>query len=212
MRFFDELRSEHRNIEMTLGALRTWAGALPQQPDSAADGKRFLRFFRLYAAALHHHREEHVLFPALERIGLPSKGPVETITSDHEAMAEVLNRLEEALTRGDLTQVQTLARDYSHALWSHIDAENSVLLPESEAKLERTGVRDLPLREATDDERAALDDAAALATTYPPMEPDIVRGDGCVFCHAYGDTCSGIEGEWWNEWDWEELDEHIASS
>jgi hemerythrin-like domain-containing protein len=212
MRFFDELRAEHVVIESVLGALRTWAKGLAEGAGTASDGARFLRFFRVYAGELHHDREEAILFPALEKSGLPARGPVTTLVHDHHTMAETLNRLETALGAGDREGVAEHARDYSHALWAHIDAETSVLFPESESRLEKKGIRDLPLRDLTDSEREALEDAARLATTYPPMEPDTVRGDGCVFCHAYGDTCRGIEGEWWNEWEWEELDDHIASS
>lgn len=212
MKFFDELRKEHEIIEGVLGALRTWARGLEAGADTAEDGARFLRFFRIYAGELHHDREEAILFPALEKTGLPSRGPIATIVADHHAMAQTLSDLEKALTAGDRVGVSRLARDYSHALWSHIDAETSVLFPESESRLEKKGVRDLPLREATSSEREVLADAARLTAAYPPTEPDTVRGDGCVFCHAYGDTCRGIEGEWWNEWEWEELDDHIASS
>jgi hemerythrin-like domain-containing protein len=212
MKFFDELTSEHQVIEGVLGALRTWANGLEAGADTEADGARFLRFFRVYAGELHHDREEAILFPALEKSGLPARGPVTTLVDDHHTMAETLNRLESALTGGDRAAVAIHARDYSHALWAHIDAETSVLFPESESRLEKKGIRDLPLRDLTDSERNALEDAGRLTATYPPMEPDTVRGDGCVFCHAYGDTCRGIEGEWWNEWEWEELDDHIASS
>lgn len=212
MRFFDELRAEHEVIESVLGALRTWASGLEEGAGTAADGVRFLRFFRVYAGELHHDREESILFPALEKSGLPARGPVTTLVGDHHNMAETLNRLESALTVGDHAGVAAHARDYSHALWAHIDAETSVLFPESESRLEKKGIRDLPLREPTDSERDALEDAARLTATYHPMEPDTVRGDGCVFCPAYGDTCRGIEGEWWNEWEWEEMDDHIASS
>ena len=36
----------------------------------------------------------------------------------------------------------------------------------------------------------------------PPMDdPDLIRGDGCIPCAAFGDTCHGIETEWWTDWD-----------
>jgi hypothetical protein len=39
-----------------------------------------------------------------------------------------------------------------------------------------------------------------------------VRGEGCVVCPSYGDTCAGIEREWWNEWEWEELSERVGGA
>ena len=59
-------------------------------------------------------------------------------------------------------------------------------------------------------EAAAIGDA--LIARYPPMEPDLARGDGCAMCHAYGDTCRGLEHEWWNEWQWEELEGRLAGA
>ena len=39
-----------------------------------------------------------------------------------------------------------LAMEYSRTLWLHLDAENSVLLPESEARPRRNNVTELPSR------------------------------------------------------------------
>jgi hypothetical protein len=101
-----------------------------------------------------------------------------------------------------------LAIEYSHGLWHHIDAENSVLFPESEGRLAKKGVRELPSREMTAQEAAAREAADDLLCRYPPAsDPSIVRGDGCVSCHAFAESCRGLEREWWNEWEWEEFEE-----
>jgi len=39
-----------------------------------------------------------------------------------------------------------------------------------------------------------------------PLEDDaLVRGDGCFMCRAYGETCNGLEAEWWTELEWDEF-------
>jgi hypothetical protein len=38
-----------------------------------------------------------------------------------------------------------------------------------------------------------------------------MRGDGCVFCPAFTTSCRGVEHEWWNEWEWEEFEDHLPS-
>jgi hypothetical protein len=42
-------------------------------------------------------------------------------------------------------------------------------------------------------------------------EPNVLRGDGCVMCPAFVDNCRGLEHEWWNEWEWDEFEDHLPS-
>jgi hypothetical protein len=101
---------------------------------------------------------------------------------------------------------------YTEELWHHIDAENSVLFPESAQRLRRHAVAELPTREPTAAEEAARTAGEALVAAYPPVpEPDVLRGDGCVVCPAYERSCRGLEREWWNEWEWEEFGGHLPS-
>ena len=131
-------------------------------------------------------------------------------------MAAVLTGMEETL-EGDLDddargRFRELAYAYSGQLLHHIDAENSVLLPESEARLMRAGVRELDVREATAEEQAAERSGRELVERYPPGEdPEIVRGEGCIMCTSYGDRCEGLEREWWNEYEWAESDSHTEA-
>jgi len=55
-------------------------------------------------------------------------------------------------------------------------------------------------------EAAAREGAAALLVRYPPVEDfALTRGDGCFMCRAHGETCDGLEAEWWTEIEWEEF-------
>ena len=29
-------------------------------------------------------------------------------------------------------------------------------------------------------------------------------------CPAFGDSCRGIEHEWWNEWEWDEFEDRMS--
>lgn len=218
MRLIDELQAEHALIEAAVGSLRTFVGQRCRGVADPADGPRFVHFLRTYAGHYHHAREEETLFAALvERAQLPHGGPIATLVNDHHEIARLLDRIDGliALTPLDDTsgrQLERLAIAYSHALWRHIDAENSVLFPESEARLRKAGVRELPSRAMTGDEAAALAVGQELVARYAPMhDASALRGDGCVCCPAMGDGCRGLELEWWNEWEWAEVDDHIAS-
>lgn len=211
VQLLDDLRREHELIERVLGAMRTFVEQLVRGEAERADLDRFIAFFEGYAGAFHHEREEEILIPALvDGAGLPrDRGPLGVILEDHASLAAILARMK---AEADALAIRELAIRYSHVLWAHIDVENSVLFPESENQLRRNGIVDLPVPHAPPAVHAAAADGVALIERYPPLLPEIIRGDGCVMCHAYGDTCRGLEREWWNEWAWEELDEHVASS
>jgi len=214
MQLIDELRAEHDVIEQVAGAFLTYA-ALPPSQRSAEDGAAFLRFFRLYANHFHHAREEDTLFVALrDRAGLPAdRGPLATMIADHERMAGLLDTVGADLEAGPDAhpRLDASATAYVHALWHHIDAENSVLFPECAPRLRRNGVTDLPSRPMEPEEREAMDAGRSLAARYPaPAQSDVIRGDGCIMCPAFGVTCRGLELEWWNEWEWDEFEDRMS--
>jgi len=214
MKLIDELHAEHDMIEQVAGAFLTFAGS-PAAARSADDGAAFLRFFRLYASAFHHAREEDTLFVALrDRAGLPAdRGPIATMIADHERMAGLLAAVGAGL-EGDTDAEASLsgsATAYVHALWHHIDAESSVLFPECEPRLRRNGVTELASRPMTPEERDALAAGQALVAQYPPApNPDVMRGEGCIMCPAFGESCRGLELEWWNEWEWDEFEDRMS--
>lgn len=213
MRLIDDLRAEHVVIERVLGSLGGFVERRARGEGQSADGQGFLRFFRLYAGAWHHGREEDTLFQALlKHLELSHRsGPVFSLTDQHRRMETTLGELAPLLA-GDLgtkeegERLVALFTRYSHALLAHIDAENSVLLPESEERLRWDGVHELEGRAPTREELEALAEGERLAGIYPPTN-DLgpVRGDGCVVCPSFGITCDGLEREWWTEAEWERL-------
>jgi hemerythrin-like domain-containing protein len=217
VRLLDELKAEHDLIEKVLGSLRTFVNLRVRGEGDAADAPAFLAFFRLYAAGYHHAREEDVLFPALvKEAELPeTKGPVPALIAQHHSMAAMLGEIApllgaELADARDREQLVDLATRYSRALWAHIDAENSVMLPESEKRLRRVGVLELDARGPTLEEEAARAGGERLVVRYPPAQDHAaIRGEGCVVCASYGVDCDGVEREWWNESEWEEFPDHL---
>lgn len=215
MQLLDELTAEHHLIDRVLGSLRTFVNARMQGTADPMDGLRFVRFFRLYAGHYHHAREEDILFSALvEKAELPvDRGPIKVMTTDHAYLASLLDQLEPLLGMAKLDpessqRAQNLAKAYSHALWHHIDAENSVLFPESATRFRRAHILELPTRPPTEAEREACSCGEQLVEKYLPIrDMEVYRGDGCVHCPAFGNPCRGLEREWWNEWEWEEFED-----
>jgi len=213
MKLIDTLQDEHLLIDRVLGSLRTYVGGLVDGTADPDDGRRFAAFFTEFAGNFHHDREERVLFDALVTDAeLPrDRGPVHALVHQHAQMEEWLREMtplleQEPRSEDDRVRLRALATRYSHALWRHIDAETSVLFPESAERLRRCGIRELPDRPMSEAEAAAREGAAALPVRYPPVEDDaLTRGEGCFMCPAYGETCDGLEAEWWTELEWEDF-------
>ena len=211
MKLVDELRAEHVLIEKVVGSLVSYAAARLAGEGNAADGAAFLRFFRSFSGAFHHGREEDVLIPALVKHAeiRAASGPVSSLLLQHREMEKVLAEMVPLLaapggTAAGCAPLLEAATRYSRALWLHIDAENTVLLPESEERLRRSGVPDLSGPEATAEESAARADGERLVLAYPPkFDPGAIRGEGCAICPSHGVTCEGVEREWWTDWEWE---------
>lgn len=202
MRLFDEFRDEHLLVDRVAGSLIQLARLAARGETSAEDVSDFVHFFTVFVAGFHHQREEETLFPALvERAEVPAdRGPLPSIEADHRTAASLVDELEGA--GGDREKAADVARRLAHHLWEHVDKENSVLLPEAAERLRRNGVTRLEGREPTAAEDAARGLGAQLTERFPPLDdPEIVRGDGCIACSAFGETCGGIETEWWSTWE-----------
>lgn len=210
----DALQTEHALIERVAASLRGFADVAE---GTAAEARAYVSFFQRFAGDWHHEREEEVLIPALTgALELPAdKGPIAVLLEDHARMALLLGQMlssAESEELFDRAAYRVAARAYTEALLIHIDVENSVFFPECERRLAGGGI-ELSSREASPEELAAAEEGERLLLRYPPIEtPDLVRGEGCVVCPQFYVTCSGIEREWWNEWEWEEFAEHVAAS
>lgn len=217
MRLIDQLRSEHDTIDAVAGALRTFVARLTGAAADPKDGSRFLAFFRTYAEGFHHSREEEILFSSLARDAeLPiDRGPIAVLGADHRRMADLLAEAAPLLVRrpspDEVGPLQTMITRYARMLGAHIDAENSVLLPESEERLRRAGILELPTPSPRAEELEALAEGQALVLAYPPQpDPEAIRGQGCVVCPEYGASCDGLEQEWWSESEWDEFPHRVG--
>jgi hemerythrin-like domain-containing protein len=209
VKLIDELRAEHDLIERVAASLQAFAKLRRIGEADPRDGERFLRFFRSFSGSYHHGREERTLFRALvDHAELrPSGGPIGALTEQHRSLALTLEQMAPRLTSDrpyDRETLLELTQRYTRALWQHIDAENSVLLPESEERLRRAGVAELTGPPPSEEETAAREEGWRLVAAYPPVDdPEAIRGEGCVICPSYGTACQGIEREWWSEYEWE---------
>ena len=123
------LRDEHRVILRCLELVEAAAGrAVP-----AGWWEQAIRWLRAFADVNHHAKEERYLFPALAKAGLPAEGgPVEVMLHEHVEGRGLI----QAMEGGDPARRADAARRYVQLLRDHIDKENGVLFPLTDAVLD----------------------------------------------------------------------------
>jgi hemerythrin-like domain-containing protein len=142
-RLTDVLRAEHVDIERALVALEGMVEAAESGVEvPAAALEDFVAFCRSYADGLHHQKEEELLFPALQKAGLPrGTGPIGCMLREHDMGRDLLVRLLEVSGRLDTPDASAvadfvrLARLYLDLLRAHIQKENEVLFVMAEQVL-----------------------------------------------------------------------------
>lgn len=104
-----------------------------------------LEFFRLFADRCHHGKEEDLLFPLLEKKGMPrGGGPIGVMLFEHESGRELIREMEQASSQIQENPVEAgrrwaqAAAEYTILLREHIAKENNVLFRMAESMLTAT--------------------------------------------------------------------------
>lgn len=137
------LRNEHDAILRMLDATEEIAQRLGRrervEPKILAD---LLEFFRLFADRCHHGKEEELLFPLLEKKGMPrSGGPIGVMLMEHDhgrgCVREMAQEGERYASGNEDAGMQwaTTALRYTDLLREHIAKENQVLFVMAERML-----------------------------------------------------------------------------
>ncbi len=139
----DILREEH---ELILDMLKVVNAACEridrgETPDAGILAS-MIDFIRNFADKCHHAKEENLLFPALEKAGIPREGgPVGVMLHEHVLGRDFVKAMDEALGKmksGDGNAARHFAenaRGYTTLLNAHINKENNVLFMMAEQKL-----------------------------------------------------------------------------
>lgn len=129
------LRKEHDAILKMLDALdqtsRQLLNGVFVQPSTL---QGLLEFFQLFADRCHHGKEEDLLFPLLERRGIPrERGPIGVMLSEHDQGRELIQQMK-AAAAGYENDPQAASKRwieaasvYSQLLREHIMKENNIL-------------------------------------------------------------------------------------
>lgn len=140
-----QLRDEHEGIKVMLTVLERLADDLQNgQVVETAHLADILDFLRTFADKCHHGKEEDLLFPALQAIGVPNDhGPIGVMLDDHTRGRAYIRGMGEALAGlqagEDAAQAFAVnAYGYIQLLRAHIEKENNVLFMIAERMLPPT--------------------------------------------------------------------------
>jgi len=134
----EELIAEHEAVRVTLKILNHMILEI-EETSEVTNSKHLVQlfeFFSVFVDRCHHGKEEDLLFPALEAIGVSRQGgPIGVMLNEHQQGREHVIAMKKALDQysdGRTEALDTLvkhARSYIELLSQHIDKENGVLFP-----------------------------------------------------------------------------------
>lgn len=139
----EELKTEHQAVRLSLRIL----GRIAEDVDKRKrivhrdDITAVIDFFRVFVDRCHHGKEEKLLFPALQDLGVGREGgPIGVMLSEHEQgrryVGEMAAAAREENSRADAAaRFVRSARAYIDLLEMHIQKENQVLFPIGEKNL-----------------------------------------------------------------------------
>ena len=101
-----------------------------------------LEFFSVFVDKCHHGKEEDLLFPAYEAVGIPNKnGPIGAMLAEHAEGRGYIKNMTKAFKgfKKDKnfsgTRIVEYAGKYIALLKQHIDKEDTVLYPMGDARM-----------------------------------------------------------------------------
>ncbi|MET1128597.1 MAG: hemerythrin domain-containing protein [Thermoproteota archaeon] len=134
MHVVDGLYEDHDKILEALALLEEAVRRLESDRDVARTVSELLEFLSKFADQRHHGKEELLLFPELEKRGVPLHGdPIGVMVCEHGMGRYMLRNAAKALERvakGDrdaLSLLKHYVESYTSLLREHIEKENNVL-------------------------------------------------------------------------------------
>jgi len=131
-----DLTAEHEAVRLTLRVLEVISTDIDRRGRIAGgdDIDTLLEFFRVFVDKCHHGKEEKLLFPALEEVGVgKGGGPIGVMIDEHRQGRELVGTMTAAMAQNRQGEAAAAARfseaakAYIDLLNRHIEKENNVL-------------------------------------------------------------------------------------
>lgn len=120
----EELTADHEKILAKVDELEKEIS-----PADRGKIKEFLHFAETFVEP-HLQKEEKVLFPALEKKGIPKEGgPIGMMLFEHETKRGYVKKLQKALAKDEEEEIKEYAQAIVSLLRDHIFKEDNILYP-----------------------------------------------------------------------------------
>ncbi len=143
----EDLMNEHEAILRGLAILeRIAVFAETDKLVDKNDPSAMIDFLKVFADTCHHGKEEKILFPAMERYGIPrERGPIGQMLVEHEEGRKYVRAMAEAVAKTpfDAGSFAANARGYIELLRAHIRKENEILFPMGDKAIPDSGQREI---------------------------------------------------------------------
>jgi len=179
MIIIEQLKEEHQAILLMLKIMEAACKKLEAGEDVSKDDLNdMVKFIKEFADKSHHLKEEDLLFPAMEEVGIPREGgPIGVMLSEHTMGRDYVKGISmgiEEYAKGNTSaanQIIENARNYSSLLSNHIYKEDNILYPMAEMRISKEKHNDLLKEfERVDSEKIGLDKQKELIAILNNLE------------------------------------------
>ncbi len=134
----EQLRNEHQAVLLALDILEKICRKL--EAGEKVDPKHqeeILEFIKNFVDKCHHGKEEDLLFPAMEEVGIPKKeGPIGMMLMEHDMGRGYAKGMRENISNPE--KFIRDARGYIELLRQHIEKENNILYQMADTNISQT--------------------------------------------------------------------------
>ena len=144
MQPIEDLKTEHEAVTITLKILDSICKEIEKTGEISSPDHlgQLFEFFKTFVDKCHHGKEEELLFPALEEVGVSREGgPIGVMLKEHQQGRDLVANMHASLAhysegnRKAAIDLIQYARAYTVLLNQHIDKENNVLFPMADRHL-----------------------------------------------------------------------------
>jgi|AMWB02.1.fsa_nt_gi hemerythrin-like domain-containing protein len=144
MKASQQLKDEHQGIKIVFRILEKMCEKL--ESDSTLNAAHFegiLEFFKIFVDKCHHGKEEDLLFPAMEEVGIPRQGPIGVMLTEHTLGRKFVKAISDAYSEYKAGKASASAglienaKGYISLMLAHIDKEDNVLYPMGDSRFSK---------------------------------------------------------------------------
>ena len=136
----EQLKEEHKAIKLMLKVLEAMCRRLENKENIPKEHfEKVLEFIKVFADKCHHGKEEDLLFPAMEKAGIPREGgPINVMLTEHNMGRDYVKGMSESVKGQDFNKFIENARGYIELLNQHIEKEDNILYMMAEMHLQES--------------------------------------------------------------------------